>query len=62
MSVPTFHGRNPVTTSIDTVTDNFNLLDEWEDRYRYIIELGRSLPPLNEAERTPANKVFRPES
>jgi cysteine desulfuration protein SufE len=57
MSVPTFHGRNPVTTSIDTVTDNFNLLDEWEDRYRYIIELGRSLPPLNEAERTPANKV-----
>src|SRR5262249_46884984 len=49
----------PVTTpvAIANLTDDFSLLDEWEDRYRYIIELGRTLPPLSEAERVPANKV-----
>ena len=35
----------------------FELLDDWEDRYRYVIELGRALPPLPEAARTEANKV-----
>jgi cysteine desulfuration protein SufE len=44
-------------TAIETLTDNFSLLDEWEDRYRYIIELGRTLPPFEEAERMQANKV-----
>jgi cysteine desulfuration protein SufE len=43
--------------AIATLTDDFSLLDEWEDRYRYIIELGRMLPPFDEAERVPANKV-----
>jgi cysteine desulfuration protein SufE len=43
--------------SIDTIRADFALLDEWEDRYRYLIELGRSLPPLPEALRTDANKV-----
>jgi cysteine desulfuration protein SufE len=47
----------PVTQAIETLTDDFSLLDEWEDRYRYVIELGRTLPPLSEAERTTANKV-----
>jgi len=45
------------TATIETLTDDFSILDEWEDRYRYIIELGRTLPPLSETERTPANKV-----
>lgn len=36
---------------------DFALLDEWEDRYRYLIELGRNLPPLPDALRTDANKV-----
>ena len=45
------------TATIETLTDDFSVLDEWEDRYRYIIELGRTLPPLSETERTPANKV-----
>jgi cysteine desulfuration protein SufE len=44
-------------TSIDEIIDNFALLDEWDDRYRYVIELGRMLEPLPEAERTQANKV-----
>jgi cysteine desulfuration protein SufE len=43
--------------SIDQVVADFELLDDWEDRYRYVIELGRGLPPLPEAERTDANKV-----
>ncbi len=43
--------------SIDDIVADFELLDEWEDRYRYVIELGRGLEPLPEAERTPANKV-----
>lgn len=42
---------------IDDITADFDLLDEWEDRYRYVIELGRALPPLADAERTPENKV-----
>jgi cysteine desulfuration protein SufE len=43
--------------SIDTIRADFALLDEWEDRYRYLIELGRGLAPLPEALRTEANKV-----
>jgi len=46
-----------MTTSIETIRDDFSLLDEWEDRYRYVIELGEALPPFPEAERTAANKV-----
>ncbi|RZI39611.1 SufE family protein [Herbaspirillum sp. HC18] len=43
--------------SIDAIRADFALLDDWEDRYRYVIELGRALPPLPEALRTDANKV-----
>jgi cysteine desulfuration protein SufE len=42
---------------IDRIRGDFELLDEWEDRYRYLIELGRGLAPLDEADRTEANKV-----
>jgi cysteine desulfuration protein SufE len=44
-------------SSIDEIVANFDLLDEWDDRYRYLIELGRTLPPLPEAARNDANKV-----
>jgi cysteine desulfuration protein SufE len=43
--------------TIDEIIENFALLDEWDDRYRYVIELGRSLTPLNERDRRDANKV-----
>jgi cysteine desulfuration protein SufE len=43
--------------SIDEIIDNFALLDDWDDRYRYVIELGRTLAPLPEALRTETNKV-----
>jgi cysteine desulfuration protein SufE len=42
---------------IDDIIENFELLDEWDDRYRYIIELGRTLPELPDEARTEANKV-----
>jgi cysteine desulfuration protein SufE len=44
-------------TTIDEIIDNFALLDEWDDRYRYLIELGRTLVPLPEGARTDTNKV-----
>lgn len=42
---------------IDEIIDNFSVLDDWDDRYRYLIELGRELPPLAEAAHNDANKV-----
>src|SRR5512139_3524926 len=44
-------------TGIDEIIENFSLLDEWDDRYRYVIELGRALPPLPDSAHTDANKV-----
>ena len=44
-------------TTIDEIRDNFELLDDWDDRYRYVIELGRTLEPMPEAEHSAANKV-----
>ena len=48
-------GDEPMT--IDEITENFALLDDWDDRYRYVIELGRALAPLPEADRSDTNKV-----
>lgn len=42
---------------IDEIIDNFSLLDDWDDRYRYLIELGRELPPLAAEAHNDANKV-----
>ena len=44
-------------TTIDEIVENFTLLDQWDDRYRYVIELGRTLPPLPEGAHSEANKV-----
>ncbi len=43
--------------TIDTIRDDFELLDEWEDRYRYVIELGDTLEPFPDSDRAPQNKV-----
>jgi cysteine desulfuration protein SufE len=43
--------------AIDEIIEDFGYLDEWDDRYRYVIELGRTLPPLPEDARNDANKV-----
>jgi cysteine desulfuration protein SufE len=44
-------------TTIEEIRDNFELLEEWDDRYRYVIELGRTLEPMSEAGHSPENKV-----
>jgi len=44
-------------TDIDEIKDNFALLEDWDDRYRYVIELGRTLDPMPDAEHSAANKV-----
>ncbi len=43
--------------SIDDIIESFGFLDDWEDRYRYLIELGRDLPSYPDEARTAANKV-----
>jgi cysteine desulfuration protein SufE len=44
-------------TAIEEIVENFGLLDEWDDRYRYVIELGRTLTPLPDEAHVDANKV-----
>ncbi len=46
-----------MSTSIDQIFDDFAFLDAWEDRYRYIIELGSNLPDYPEEARDAAHKV-----
>ena len=50
-----------MTSSIDAalndLADEFELLGDWEERYRYVIELGKELAPLTDAERSEENKV-----
>ena len=43
--------------ALDTIIDDFEFLDDWEDKYRYVIEIGKSLPDLPDAEKTAENKV-----
>jgi len=43
--------------AFEEVTEAFELLDDWEERYRYVIELGKDLPPLDDSEKSPETKV-----
>lgn len=43
--------------SLDQILEDFSYLEEWEDRYRYVIELGKALPDLPDADKTAENKV-----
>jgi cysteine desulfuration protein SufE len=44
--------------NLDEIIENFTFLEDWDDRYRYLIELGRTLEPLPDSARTDANKVL----
>ena len=46
-----------MSASLDDIIANFDLLDEWDDRYRYLIELGKGLEPLPEEAHNETNKV-----
>lgn len=45
------------TPAFEEIADTFEFLDDWEDRYRHVIELGKAMPPLDEAFKVPALKV-----
>ena len=45
------------TERFEDIAADFAFLDEWEDRYRYVIDLGRAMPPMDEALKVPATKV-----
>ncbi|MEW5685092.1 MAG: SufE family protein [Pseudomonadota bacterium] len=46
-----------IDTALAELADEFELLGDWEERYRYVIELGKDLAPLSDAERSDLNKV-----
>lgn len=45
------------SAAFEDIADTFAFLDDWEDRYRHVIELGKAMPPLEEALKVPATKV-----
>lgn len=46
-----------MNADIQAIVEDFEFLDDWDDRYKYLIELGNGLEPLSDAERTPQSKV-----
>ncbi len=46
-----------IAHDLEELSQEFDLLGDWEERYRYVIDLGRELAPLTDAERNDANKV-----
>ena len=46
-----------IQDALRELVDEFEVLGDWEERYRYVIDLGRELAPLSEAQRTETNKV-----
>jgi cysteine desulfuration protein SufE len=46
-----------MTSTLDDIIETFDFLDDWEDRYKYVIDLGKELSPLPEAEKNDLNKV-----
>ena len=45
------------TEAFEEIAETFEFLDDWEDRYRHVIELGKAMPALDDAFRVPATKV-----
>ena len=45
------------SANLDQILEDFEFLDDWEDRYRYVIEIGKALPDLPDSEKTEENRV-----
>jgi len=45
------------TAAFEEIAETFEFLDDWEDRYRHVIDMGKALPPMDDALRVPATKV-----
>lgn len=46
-----------MSETLEKLIEDFSYLDDWEDRYKHVIDLGRALPPMPDALKTPATKV-----
>tara|TARA_R110000765_G_scaffold185007_6_gene290774 strand:+ start:1288 stop:1707 length:420 start_codon:yes stop_codon:yes gene_type:complete len=49
--------QTPIQIEIEELVEEFDLLDDWEQRYRYLIDMGKALPPLPDAQRTEESRV-----
>ncbi|MCJ8335333.1 MAG: SufE family protein, partial [Epibacterium sp.] len=45
------------TNAFEELVEDFEFIEDWEDRYRHVIELGKAMEPLDEALKVPATKV-----
>lgn len=45
------------TPAFEDIAETFDFLDDWEERYRHVIELGKAMPPMDPAVQVPATKV-----
>lgn len=45
------------TDAFDDLAETFDFLDDWEDRYRHVIDMGKAMPPMDDALKVPATKV-----
>lgn len=45
------------TAAFDEIVEDFEFLEDWEDRYRHVIEMGKAMEPLDDAFKVPATKV-----
>ena len=45
------------SAAFEEIAETFDFLDDWEDRYRHLIDMGRAMPPLDDAFKVPATKV-----
>ena len=45
------------SAAFEDIADTFEFLDDWEDRYRHVIDMGKAMPPLDDAVKVPATKV-----
>ena len=45
------------TPAFEDIAETFEFLDDWEDRYRHVIDLGKAMPPLEDSFKVPAYKV-----
>jgi cysteine desulfuration protein SufE len=58
-ALPQLDAREQImaTEAFEEIAETFDFLDDWEDRYRHVIELGKAMPPLDDSFKVPALKV-----
>jgi cysteine desulfuration protein SufE len=58
MATEALSAQSPIDAELDALAAEFELLGDWEERLQYVIDLGKAMAPLTEAERNEANKVL----